>query len=147
MRAGASVSSQRKGTREPSSDSAAVTVLFDSDCGFCERSARLLRRLDRARRLRVVPLHAASAVGSTLSHDRLLQTMHVIDQDGRVYVGGAAWLRIADVVPRLRPLAVIGRWPPLCLLVEPTYRLVATNRNWLSRLFGGNVCVSHRGPA
>ena len=117
-----------------------LTVLFDSDCGFCTRSAGLLRRLDRARRLDLVPLQAAAALGDAPPERVLLERMHVRDAAGRWSIGGAAWLRIADAVPALRPLAWYGRLPFIRPLVEPIYALIANNRHRLGRLLGDDTC-------
>ena len=118
-----------------------LTVLYDADCGFCNRTARVLRRLDRRRRLRLVPLQAAaSRLPAAPSQEQLLASMHVVDAEGRWVAGGEAMLRIAGLVPALRPLALIGRLPLLRSLVQPAYELVAANRHRLSRLLGDVAC-------
>ena len=70
----------------------------------------------------------------------LLASMHVVDAEGRWVAGGEAMLRIAGLVPALRPLALIGRLPLLRSLVQPAYDLVAANRHRLSRLLGDVTC-------
>ena len=66
--------------------------------------------------------------------------MHVRDGAGRWSISGAAWLRIADAVPALRPLAWYARLPFIRPLVEPVYTVVANNRHRLSRLLGDDAC-------
>ena len=118
-----------------------LTVLYDADCGFCNRIALVLRRLDRRRRLRLVPLQAAaSRVAGAPGQEELLASMHVVDAGGRWAAGGEALLWIADRVPVLRPLALVGRLPLLRLLVQPAYDLVGANRHRLSRLLGDVAC-------
>ncbi len=118
-----------------------LRVFFDADCGFCAHSASVLRRLDSKHRLGLVPLQrAAEVVSDAPDIDRLLASMHVRDPAGRWSVGGAAWLRIADEIPLLRPLAFLARLPGLRRLVEPTYALVARNRHRISRLLGDDAC-------
>jgi predicted DCC family thiol-disulfide oxidoreductase YuxK len=118
-----------------------LQVFFDADCGFCAHSASVLRRLDRRRRLSLVPLQrAAEVVPDAPPIDALLESMHVRDQAGRWIVGGAAWLRIADEIPLLRPLEYLARLPGFRSLVEPTYALVARNRHRISRLLGDDAC-------
>ncbi|MBA2557854.1 MAG: DUF393 domain-containing protein [Chloroflexi bacterium] len=83
-------------------------MFYDSDCGFCTRSARLLRRLDGARHLRLIPLHrAAETTPDAPPEQRLLETMHCRDRSGRWFAGGAACLQISHIVPALRP---VGGW-------------------------------------
>ena len=74
------------------------------------------------------------------SLDRLLATIHVVDAGGRWTTGGTAWLRIMDLVPALRPVAVIARLPGFRALVEPAYDIVAAHRRELGRLLGANAC-------
>jgi predicted DCC family thiol-disulfide oxidoreductase YuxK len=120
---------------------ARLQVLFDADCGFCSRTAGLLRRLDGAGRLELVALqHAKRVLPDAPSEDRLLEEMHVRDAAGRWSIGGQGWLRIADALPALRPLALLARLPFVHPLVEPVYRLVARNRHRISRLLGDDGC-------
>lgn len=122
--------------------SARLVVLFDADCGFCSWSATLLDRLDRGHALRLVPLQRAAAeLDDAPPQQVLLATMHVRGRDGRWERGGAALLRIAGVVPILRPLAVAGRVPPVRWVFEAWYRLVARNRHRLGRLLGLESCT------
>jgi predicted DCC family thiol-disulfide oxidoreductase YuxK len=124
-----------------------LQVFFDADCGFCAHSASVLRRLDSKQRLALVPLQrAAEVVPDAPDIDRLLASMHVRDPTGHWSVGGAAWLRIADEIPLLRPLAFLARLPGLRRLVEPAYALVARNRHRISRLLGDDACVIPQTP-
>jgi predicted DCC family thiol-disulfide oxidoreductase YuxK len=119
-----------------------MQVLYDADCGFCTRVAGLLRRLDQEDRLDLVPLQRAGAVlPDAPSEDRLRDRMYVRDAGGSWSIGGAAWLRIADVVPALRPVARLARLPFVRPFVEPGYALVARNRHRISRLLGDEACV------
>jgi len=125
--------------------SSRLQVLYDADCGFCTRTARLLRRLDRLARLELVPLQRAhSAVPDAPSEDRLLDRMHVRDPGGRWWIGSEGWLRIAGAVPALRPLAILARIPFVRPLVEPVYAFIARNRHHISRLLRDEACPTPR---
>jgi predicted DCC family thiol-disulfide oxidoreductase YuxK len=117
-----------------------LLVLYDADCGICSRSARVLRRLDRAGHLQLLPLQAAGRIAGAPPLDVLLETMHVRDEYGRWSVGGSAWTRIGRGVTVLRPLALLAGLPVIRRFVEWTYALVARNRLLLSRLLGDDVC-------
>jgi predicted DCC family thiol-disulfide oxidoreductase YuxK len=117
-----------------------LLVLYDADCGTCSHSARLLRRLDQGRRLRLLPLRAAGEVIGAPTVDVLLDAMHVRDRHGRWTVGAAAWIRIADEVPLLRPMAIGARAPMIGRLVDWAYARAAGNRRRLSRLLGHDAC-------
>ncbi|CAN5450975.1 hypothetical protein BH20CHL6_BH20CHL6_05860 [soil metagenome] len=123
-----------------------LRVLYDGDCGFCTRSADLLRRLDRQGRLDLIPLQlAAETMADVPDTDALLEAMHVRDARGRWSVGGAAWIRISQEIALLRPIGLLARLPIIRRLVEPTYALVADNRHRLSRLLGDDACRLDRG--
>ena len=125
-----------------------LTVLFDADCGFCGRSAVLVHRLDRARRIRFTPLQrAAHTTNGSPALERLIETIHVVDTQGHWTTGGEAWLRIMDLVPVLRPLAMMGRLPGVRALLEPAYDLVAAHRHELGRLLGASACRYTPPPA
>lgn len=122
-------------------------MFYDADCGFCWRSAAVLRMVDRARRLRLTPLQEAHhSAPDAPPIERLLQSMHVRDGQGRWEAGGAAWLTISDVVPLLHPLGIVARLPVIRGFVEPAYELVARNRHRLSRLLGDDACRIDRLP-
>lgn len=124
-----------------------LLVLYDSTCGICSRSARLLRRLDRAGRLHLMPLQAAGELAGVPPLDVLFDAIHVRDEHGRWSVGGAAWTRIGQEVTVLRPLAFLAALPVIRTFVEWTFALVARNRHRLSRLLGDDVCqVEPRTP-
>lgn len=117
-----------------------LTVLYDADCGFCQHTAAVLRRLDRRRSLRFVPLQDAEAIPGVPDRQRLMAAMHVVDGAGRWSTGGAAWVRIAETVPALVPLALLARLPGASVVVELGYRLIAANRHRLSRWLGESDC-------
>lgn len=111
-------------------------VFYDSACVFCTRTARVLRRLDRGRHLRLSPLGSAAGMTDAPSQVRLVESLHVRDVSGQWFSGGEAWLRISDVVPALRPLGLIGRLPWGRPVVDLAYRWIAANRHRISRLVG-----------
>ncbi len=124
-----------------------LLVLYDADCGICSRSASLLRRLDRAGHVRLLPLQAAREIADAPPVEVLLGAMHVRDPDGRWILAGAAWTRIAEEVPLPRPIANVARMPVFSGLVEWTYARVARNRRRISRLLGDDACsVQARTP-
>jgi len=137
--------------RQPVPESAGgadLDVFYDADCGFCTRTALLLRRVDRSHRLRLMPLQRAAEVAPDAPvEDRLLEEMHVRDGSGRWSSGGAAWLRIAHLVPLMKPLAFLAELPVLRSMVEPVYAVIARNRHRISRLMGDGDCSLDRSRA
>lgn len=124
-----------------------LTVFYDADCGFCSHSAAVLRALDRGGRLDVVPLTgAATRFPDAPPVEHLMDRMHVRARSGRWFIGGQAWIRIADGVPLMRPLGHVARLPLIRSLVEPVYTTVARNRHNLSRLLGDEACAIQPAP-
>lgn len=114
-----------------------LTVLYDADCGFCQRCAAALRRLDRDGRMSLVPLQAAAGlVPGAPPEPELLESMHAVTAEGEWVRGGEAWVRIAMLVPPLRPLAIVARLPLVRPMVELAYGIVAANRHRISRGLG-----------
>jgi predicted DCC family thiol-disulfide oxidoreductase YuxK len=125
--------------------SSRLLVLYDADCGFCTRTARWLRRLDRDRRLDLRPLRDAAVVAPDAPPYRdLLAAIHVRDEHGRWSSAGAASLEILDRLPRLRILGGLARLPLVSALIEPVYRLVARHRQALGRALSEPACESTR---
>jgi predicted DCC family thiol-disulfide oxidoreductase YuxK len=109
-----------------------LTVLYDGDCGICQASARLLRRLDRRHCLSLIPLQVFRSPQQP-ALDELLQSLHALDGEGRWFVGADALIAIARRVPALWPLALAARIPFAMSVLEVAYGLVARNRHLLSR--------------
>jgi predicted DCC family thiol-disulfide oxidoreductase YuxK len=126
-------------------DRGRLTVLYDADCGVCRLTVRALRSLDWGRRLSFMPLQRfeATAAGDP-TQAQLLRALHVRDDGGRWQRAGDAMLRIAGMIPVLVPLALVGRLPGMSGPVEAAYRLVADNRNRISRILDSIVRVIRR---
>jgi predicted DCC family thiol-disulfide oxidoreductase YuxK len=117
-----------------------LLVLYDADCGICTHTARLLRRLDRGRRLDLLPLQAVTVPADAPPLAELKAALHVRDAAGRWAIGGAALVQIGRAVPRLRPVVLAAGLPGVRRIVEPAYRLVARNRHRISRRLGLTAC-------
>jgi len=129
-----------------------LTLLYDADCNLCLRTVSLLKKLAFREELRYLPLQEAesSMLPPGYNREELMAELHVIDEAGRVLRGadavvrimanarGFGWLRFAERVPGLRPLA---HW---------SYRQIARRRY---QLFGrredcraeGGSCALHSG--
>lgn len=117
-----------------------LTVLYDRDCSFCAWTALWLRRLDRARRLRFVPLQMATGdradprLAAAVAGRVLDAELHVVDARGGVSAGGDAALAIGLVLPLralARPFARTRRGRDLAAVA---YDWVARHRDALARL-------------
>jgi predicted DCC family thiol-disulfide oxidoreductase YuxK len=120
-----------------------VLVLYDGDCGICERSATWLTHLDARRRLEIRPLQSAAAlVTDAPAVDVMREAIHVRLADGTWRRGGDAVLAALEELPGWRVAARLVRRTPLNRLVEPVYDLVARNRWTISRRLGLEACAT-----
>ena len=111
------------------------TVIFDGDCGFCQRSVRLGRSLDwlckidwRAR-LEPGLRNKFPQVSSEETQNRMVS----IRPDGKTYGGFFAVRDIAIRLPLTFLPAILLYIPGVSLLGVPAYRWIAKNRH----RFGG----------
>ena len=117
-----------------------VTLLYDSDCGFCRWSIDRILRWDRRRRIRALALQAPEAdeLLGPMDHDRKMASWHLVNENGTVYSAGAAAGPLLRHLPGGKPLAVLAETFP-----GPTaalYRLIARNREKFGRLLGEQAC-------
>jgi predicted DCC family thiol-disulfide oxidoreductase YuxK len=116
---------------------ARLTVLYDADCAFCTWTVRQLARIDRAARLRLLPLQEASERGSTFATVAatypLPEVIHVVGPDGSVYAGGDALIEVFGRLPGGGVVRAWSRLPGARALAGAGYRVVARNREALGR--------------
>lgn len=109
-----------------------VTVWYDGACPLCQREIALMRRLDRAGRIRFVD---AASGDSSCPLDRavLLARFHALE-DGRMLSGAAAFAAMWRAIPVLRPLGLVARNPVVARLLERAYLAFLKVRPQLQRL-------------
>src|SRR5467141_749747 len=98
---------------------AALTVLYDGNCGLCRASVARARRIDRGGRLELLDLHEASVSARfpQVNREEAMRLMQAVDPNGKVWSGGDAWARIGQALPGWKLIA----W----LLLVPGFHLVA----------------------
>jgi predicted DCC family thiol-disulfide oxidoreductase YuxK len=111
-------------------------VLFDGECGLCDRSIDFLLRHDRAEALRFAPLQSDVAQSLLREHGldaTQVASVVVIDRE-RVYrQSDAALLAAEKLGPWWRGLATIARLVPRAIR-DAVYDLIARNRyRWFGR--------------
>lgn len=113
----------------------ALTLFHDGDCPLCAREVALLRRLDRAGRIRFLDIAApdfdAAAHGKTL--EALMGSIHARLQDGR-WIQGVEVFRQLYAAVGLGPLVALTRLPGIAQALDWGYRVFARNRlRWTGR--------------
>lgn len=104
-----------------------ISIYYDGSCNLC---SGLTDRIDLSEHGSAFTLTDISKgrlpVG--VSKEEAMHDVHVVDQNGRMYRGVDAVLRILEEYPRLRWLAVIGSFPGFRQLFMFMYRIVERTR-------------------
>jgi predicted DCC family thiol-disulfide oxidoreductase YuxK len=97
-----------------------VEAWFDSDCPLCRREIAMMRRLDRAGRVRFLDL--ATTTDCPLDPGLMLARFHA-REDGRLLDGAAAFAAVWRQIPLLRPLGLAARNRVVLAGLERLYRM------------------------
>jgi predicted DCC family thiol-disulfide oxidoreductase YuxK len=128
---------------QPDPAAGKAIVLYDGMCPLCQRSVRLLKRLDWFGTLHFQDARDTDHLPPCeppLEPERLLEQMHLVTPDRKqAHAGYAAVRWMAWRIPLLWPLAPLLSVPGVPQLGDQVYRWVARNRFHLVPCHGG-VC-------
>jgi predicted DCC family thiol-disulfide oxidoreductase YuxK len=113
-------------------------VLYDSDCPLCTFQMKLITWLDWLNRVSLLPVKdgRAAEVAPGLTREDLLEAIHCVTPEGRIYRGARAIRFLGMRMPLLVPLALFLWIPGVIWVAEVVYMWISRNRLVLSRLFG-----------
>ena len=113
-------------------------VLYDDQCPLCIFQMKVLSWLDWRGALALVPLSdpRAHEAAPQLEREDLLEAMHCVTPEGRIYRGARAIRFLGMRLPVLVPVALFLWIPGVIYLAEAVYRQISANRLVLSRVFG-----------
>jgi len=113
-------------------------ILYDGDCPMCVFQMKMLSWLDWFGVLALVPLSDARAqeIAPQLTREDLLEAIHCVTPQGRIYRGARALRFVGMRLPLLIPVALFLWIPGVILIAEIVYQWVSRNRHLLSRVFG-----------
>jgi predicted DCC family thiol-disulfide oxidoreductase YuxK len=118
----------------------AVTVIFDSDCGICLWTCRLLKRLDPWQRLSFIGNDETEKLPAGLDPKLCETSVVVVDAGGRFFLEEQAVRRVVQALP----CGILLVWwlyvPGLSHLGRAAYRWVANHRLEISVFFGLGAC-------
>jgi glyoxylase-like metal-dependent hydrolase (beta-lactamase superfamily II)/predicted DCC family thiol-disulfide oxidoreductase YuxK len=123
---------------------ACYRVFYDGQCEICQAGVSWLRVLDTQRLCDCIPISPDALRGCSphLDLEACLRELHVLDPEGRLYVGWDAVARLARLFPTTRIIGAVGSVAPCKQLGRLAYRFVARNRYSLSKCRGGACKVS-----
>jgi predicted DCC family thiol-disulfide oxidoreductase YuxK len=122
-----------------------VEVFFDGECPLCMREIGLLRKLDKASRIRFTDIQAVDfdPASTGLGFSQLMQRIHGRLPGGEPIEGIEVFRRLYAAVGFRRSVAV-SRWPGVSQLLELVYSLFAKNRLRLTGRCAEDVCAPSR---
>ena len=113
-------------------------VLYDDECPMCVFQMKVLSWLDWRNALALVPLSdpRAREIAPQITREDLLEAIHCVTPDGRIYRGARAIRFVGMRLPLLVPVALFLWIPGVIWVAEIAYRWVSRNRHLLSKVFG-----------
>jgi predicted DCC family thiol-disulfide oxidoreductase YuxK len=125
-----------------------IEVYYDGACPMCVREISMLRRLDRAGRIRFVDIAApgfdAEAVG--VGHEALMARIHGRLPDGTLIDGVEVFRRLYTSVG-FGPAVALTRLPGVAQLLDAAYAGFARRRLRLGGRCDVQTCTPSRAPA
>ena len=115
----------------PETSQSAAVVLYDGQCPLCQRSVRILRRLDWFHKLTCKDARQEEnvpALNPPLDFTRLMAEMHVVTPKQRVFSGFGAFRWMAWRLPALWLVAPLLYLPGIPAIGQKIYFWVARNR-------------------
>lgn len=115
-----------------------IHVLYDQDCPLCIFQMKMLTWLDWNKQLELLPLNhpKAKEKAPSLTREQLLEAIHCITEDNRIFKGARCLRFIGMKLPLMLPMGLFLYIPGVIWIAEKIYMVVSNNRHLLSRLFG-----------
>jgi predicted DCC family thiol-disulfide oxidoreductase YuxK len=113
-------------------------ILYDGECPMCVFQMKVLSWLDWFGALSLMPLSDphAQEIAPQLTREDLMEAIHCVTPQGRIYRGARAIRFVGMRLPLLVPVALFLWFPGVIWIAEIIYRWVSRNRLLLSRVFG-----------
>lgn len=107
-----------------------IQIFYDGDCGLCQRTVRVLKRLDTLKRLQWVDFRTTRV---DIDTSRLEHEM-AATSGGRTYFGFSAYRALSWKVPAFWPLLPLLYLPGARLIGDAVYRRIAERRQGICRI-------------
>lgn len=123
-----------------SADSAtceAMTVLYDGACPLCRREVALYKSLKPLEPVAWLDVSKATAQISPSDQARYMARFHVLQSNGQLLNGAAAFVALWLAMPGWRWLGRMGRLPGVTPLLELAYQTFLRLRPLLQRWMRG----------
>jgi len=113
-----------------------LTVVYDAQCGLCERLGQWLRAQPKWIAVRLVSSSIAGRLYPALAARATKEELMVVSDDGGVYLGDHAWLMCLYALRNYRHWAKRLSGPALLPLARQAFAILSGNRRRISRWLG-----------
>ncbi len=112
-----------------------LVLLFDGKCGICTRTARWVRQRDKDGAILTIPNQAPEWRSRfSIKPEDAEHRVYAIDAAGRTFAGAAVVNRVLEELGgRLAVVGRLYRFPPVALIENAIYSVIARYRGLLSR--------------
>jgi len=113
-------------------------LLYDGDCPMCTFQTRIISWVDWLSKVELVPIKdpRAALIAPRITREDLLEAIHCITPEGRIYRGARAFRFLGLRIPLLVPLGLFLWFPGVIWIAEKVYAFVSRHRYLISRVFG-----------
>lgn len=124
-----------------------IEAFFDGDCPLCAREIAMLRRWDRAGKIRFTDISAPDfdPTNTGVSFETLMARMHGRLPDGTLIEGVEVFRRLYSAVGFRRSVA-LSRWPIIRHTLDLAYTFFAKRRLSLTGRCQNNSCSLQNQP-
>ena len=100
-----------------------IIMFYDGGCPLCSREVNHYRRIDRDRNINWVDISVQADLTDSyqVTHEAAMARLHVLDSDGYMQTGAAAFVTLWSALPYYRWLAGIVRSLRLVPLLDRIY--------------------------
>jgi len=113
-------------------------LLYDGDCPLCTFQMRTISWLDWLGVVSLVPIQdpRAAEIAPDITREDLLEAIHCITPEGKIYRGARAFRFLGLRIPLLIPLGLFLWIPGVIFIAEMVYAFISRNRLFFSKIFG-----------
>jgi predicted DCC family thiol-disulfide oxidoreductase YuxK len=113
-------------------------VIYDGDCGICEKCRTLIERLDWFSRLQCLPLQEMALYSRfpLLKYEDCQRELKLIEEASPIIGGADAVIKICLKLPLMIPVGALFSLPLFKQVARWLYPIVASNRYRISSTCG-----------
>jgi predicted DCC family thiol-disulfide oxidoreductase YuxK len=112
-----------------------LVVLYDYNCGLCQRARRWLESQPKFLELEFIPAGSDHARFRFPTLSEKVEELIVVADDGGVYKGDRGWIMCLYALAEYREWALRLATPKLLPLARAAFQLISENRIRISKLF------------